>query len=59
MIYECTKTGKNGLTDNLERITEILIGDLKCVTTCINTDKGAPAEMILLCTLLLAAIPFC
>ena len=29
MIYECIKTCKNGLIDNLERITEILTGDLQ------------------------------
>jgi hypothetical protein len=29
MIYERIKTRKNGLIDNLERITEILIGDFQ------------------------------
>jgi hypothetical protein len=34
------KNKQNGLIDNLERKTEILIGDFKDVTTCINTDIG-------------------
>jgi hypothetical protein len=29
MIYECIKTRNNGLIDNLDRINEIVMGDLQ------------------------------